>query len=216
MGRPYRTIIFDLDGTLIDSKPGILGSIRHALGRLGHELPEGHDLDWVLGPPLEEVMTRLLAWRGDGRTSLAVAHYRDHYGSGGLFEARPYDGIPVLLAELASSGRTLLVGTSKYTPFAQRVLDYFGLAGLFAGVYGTEPNARVTPKTDLIRRILTDRRLVAAETVVVGDREHDMIGARANGVAAVGAVYGYGTREELLAAGAEVLCETPDRLSDLV
>jgi phosphoglycolate phosphatase len=216
MGRPYRTVIFDLDGTLVDSKPGIHGSIRHALGRLGYEQAEVQDLDWVLGPPLEEVMTRLLEPLGDARTALAVAYYREHYGSGGLFDARLYDGVPELLADLVSPAKTLLVGTSKYTPFARSVLEHFGLAGYFAGVYGTEPNSRVTPKADLIRRILSDRRLVAAETVVVGDREHDMIGAWANGVAAIGAVYGYGTREELLAAGARVFCETPGCLRDLL
>jgi phosphoglycolate phosphatase len=216
MGRPYRTIIFDLDGTLVDSKPGIHGSIRHALGCLGHELAGGDDLDWVLGPPLEVVMTRLLASRGDDRTALAVAHYREHYGAGGLFDARPYEGIPELLDELSSSGRTLFVGTSKYTPFARRVLERFGLSGFFAGVYGTEPNARVTPKADLIRQILSDRQLDAVATVMVGDREHDIIGARSNGVAAIGAVYGYGTREELLSAGAEAFCDRPVGLLDLV
>lgn len=216
MVRPFRNIIFDLDGTLIDSKPGIHGSLRHALRRLGHELPEGHDLDWVLGPPLEEIMTRLLAEFGDTRVAEAVAYYREHYGAGGLVEARPYEGIPGLLADLDASGKTLLVATSKLTPFARRILEHFGLSGFFAGVYGTEPGPRALSKGALIGAILATRQLEPSDTVVVGDREHDMIGARTNALARIGATYGYGTREELITSGADVLCDAPGTLRDLL
>jgi phosphoglycolate phosphatase len=216
MGRPYRTIIFDMDGTLIDSKPGILGSLRHALGQLGHEFPEEEDLGWALGPPLDQIMARLLAPRGDTRIAEAVAFYRAHYGDGGLYDARPYDGIPDLLGELATSGRTLFVGTSKFTPFARQILDHFGLSAHFSGVYGTEPGGPVPTKADLIGSVLADRGADPADVVVVGDREHDLIGAQANGLAAVAVLYGYGSRAELAAAGADLFCETPGGLREFL
>src|SRR4051812_45783875 len=106
MTAPFRHVIFDLDGTLIDSRPGIHASSKQALGHLGHDL-DG-DLDWVLGPPLEDVMKRLLGPLGDDRTGLAVAYYREHSGARGLFEASPYDGIPAFLSELSRSGRPLV------------------------------------------------------------------------------------------------------------
>ena len=170
----------------------------------------------MIGPPLEEVMSRLLTPLGDDRTALAVAHYREHYGAGGLFNAHVYEGIPKLLTDLASSGRTLLVGTSKTTPFARRILEHFGLAGVFADVYGSDPGAPAPSKAEIFRRIMTDWNLPPSETVVVGDREHDILAARANGLAAVAVLYGYGSRAELASAGAEVFCETPDDLRDLL
>ena len=210
MPPPFRHVIFDLDGTLIDSKPGIHASLRHAFGRLGHEL--GGDLDWVLGPPLDDVVKRLLAPLGDDRVRMAVSYYREHYGDEGLFNARPYDGIPGLLADLRRSDRTLLVATSKLTPFARRVLDHFDLSGYFTRVDGNEPDAPTASKAELIKKLLIDLQIDPNEAAVVGDREHDMIGARSNHLRAVGALYGYGSREELLAAGADDLCDSPDSL----
>ncbi|SIO55140.1 phosphoglycolate phosphatase [Singulisphaera sp. GP187] len=216
MGPPFRHLIFDMDGTLVDSRAGIQGSIRHTLGRLGHVLPEATDLDPMIGPPLEEVMSRLLTPLGDDRTTLAVAYYREHYGAGGLFDAHVYEGIPKLLADLTASGRTLWVGTSKTTSFASRILDHFGLADPFSGIYGTDPGGPAPSKTQIFRRIVMEWRLPPAETVVIGDREHDIIAARANGLATVAVLYGFGSREELAAAGAEVFCKTPADLLDLL
>ncbi len=108
MGSPYRNVIFDLDGTLIDSRPGILAGIRHALAQLGHELPSNIPLDWAIGPPLEEVMARLLEPFGDNRIGQAVSHYHDHYGGVGLFFARPYEGISRLLGGMRNRGAVAL------------------------------------------------------------------------------------------------------------
>jgi phosphoglycolate phosphatase len=216
MGKPYRNVIFNLDGTLIDSRPGILAGIRHALAQLGHDLPSNIPLDWAIGPPLEEVMARLLEPCGDDRINQAVSHYRDHYGGVGLFFARPYEGISKLLRGMRTAGQSLFVGTSKLAPFAITVLEHFCLAEHFAGIYGAEADGRFSSKTDLIRHILNERRLDPRETVVIGDREHDIFSARANGVEVISVTYGYGTVAELLAAGADVLCNTPSRLRELV
>lgn len=204
---PYRTVIFDLDGTLVDSKPGIIAGIRHMLDALGHALPDGADLDWLIGPPIDQGFTRLLATFGDDRVAHAVATYREHYSSTGLYDVRPFDGIPELLDGLAAEGRTLLVGTSKLRPYAHRVLDHVGLAGHFAGVHGAEPDGRFQRKPDLLRHVVASRGLDPAETVMVGDRAHDVEAAHAAGLPVLAVGYGYGRRDELLAAGADVICD---------
>ena len=154
-------------------------------------------------------MARLLEPFGDDRINQAVSHYQDHYGGVGLFFARPYEGISRLLGGMRNAGQSLFVGTSKLAPFATTVLVHFCLAEHFAGIYGAEADGRFSSKTDLIRHILHERRLDPRATVVVGDREHDVISARANGVEVISVTYGYGTVAELRAAGADVLCDTP-------
>jgi phosphoglycolate phosphatase len=216
MGTPYRNVIFDLDGTLIDSRPGVLAGIRHALARLGHDLPSHVPLDWAIGPPPEHVMARLLKPLGDDRIAEAVSHYHDHYGNVGLFFARPYDGISKLLLSMRRAGQSLFVGTFKHAPLATAVLEHFCLAEHFAGIYAAETDGRFSSNTDLIRHILHERGLDPTTTVVVGDREHDVISAHANGVGVISVTYGYGSVAELRAAGADVLCNTPSRLRELV
>jgi phosphoglycolate phosphatase len=203
-------VFFDLDGTLLDSRGGIVAGLRRALREMGHELPENAELDWAVGPPLVEVMARLLAPFGDGRVAEAADRYREWYGKVGLFDARVYPGVPDLLATLRAAGKALFVCTSKRTVFARRVLEHFGLSRHFRAIRGTEPHGRFDRKAELIRDVLLEEGLRAEQTVLVGDREHDVIAARANGVGLIAAAYGYGTREELLAAGAEVLCSSPD------
>jgi phosphoglycolate phosphatase len=190
MSSPYRNVIFDLDGTLIDSRPGIQAAIRHTLAQLGHELPSNMPLDWAIGPPLEEVMARLLEPFRDDRINLAVSHYHDHYGGVGLFFARPYQGISRLLRGMRDAGQSLFVGTSKLAPFATVLLEHFCLAEHFAGIYGAGPDGRLSSKTELIRHILHERRLDPKATVIVGDREHDVIAAHTNGVGVIAVPYG--------------------------
>ncbi len=214
MAPPYRNVIFDMDGTLIDSKPGIQAGITHALRQLGHEVPSEFDLDWAIGPPLRDVMTRVLTGLGDNRVPEAITHYREYYGKTSIFNARLFEGIPELLNDLSSSGRALFVGTSKMIPFARMLVEHFGLSPYFVGIYGSELDGRNQQKTELIRHLLDDGGLDPARTVMVGDREHDVIGARANGIAVIGVTYGYGSREELECAGASVFCETPAGLME--
>jgi phosphoglycolate phosphatase len=209
-----RNVVFDLDGTLIDSRPGIVAGLRLALGRLGHELPADHPLDWAIGPPLAEVLTRLLSAFGDGRVEAAVLAYREWYGAVGIFDARVYPGVPAALDRLAASGKALFVATSKRADFARKVLDHFGLARRFRSVHGADPEGRLSGKPALLRHVLEAEGLAPGETVVVGDREHDVSGARANGLRVVGAAWGYGSREEL--AGADILCDSPEQLARLL
>jgi phosphoglycolate phosphatase len=213
LGDPFRYVLFDLDGTLVDSRPGIIAGLRHALAVLGHELP-ATPLDWAIGPPLADVLARLLARFGDGRVEEGVAAYRQWYGAVGLFDARPYPGVPEVLARLDAAGRSLFVATSKRVDFARTVVGQFGLAGFFRGVYGPGLDGQHARKDDLLRHLLASEGLAPAETVLVGDREHDVAAARANGLRVVGVVWGYGGRDEL--AEADALCDDPEQLPDLL
>jgi phosphoglycolate phosphatase len=214
--RLCRNVIFDLDGTLLDSKPGILAGLRHALSELGHELPADQALDWAIGPPLAEVMVQLLKPFGDARVEQAVLCYRSWYATTGLFDARPYPGIPDLLEQLTRQSKSLFVGTSKRTVFARTVLEHFGLASRFRAIYGAEPHGRFDKKADLLSHVLAVEGLEPAQTVLVGDREHDVVGGRANALRVVAVTYGYGSREELVSAGAVVFCDSPNQLAALL
>lgn len=209
------TVLFDLDGTLTDPKVGITTSIRHAMRELGRPLGPEVDLDWCIGPPLIDAFARLL----DGDRALAeagVAAYRARYGTVGLFENAVYPGIPDLLEALVADGRRLVLATSKPRVFAARILDHFDLARRFDAIHGSELDGTRVHKTDLLPWILEVEAIDPAAAVMVGDREHDVIGARAAGVATIGVAWGYGGEGELARAGAARLVETVDALADLL
>lgn len=206
-------ILLDLDGTLVDSEPGILASSHAALRALGHRTDD-LDLAGMIGPPLEEVMAQVLARLGDDRVDQAVAAYREHYGAEGLLAATPYPGISDMLEALPARGVALYVATSKRRVFAERILQRLGLIDRFAGVHGSEPGGALDRKAPLIAHVLQRHSLSAGRCLMVGDRSHDIVGATANGMAAVGVLWGYGDREELEAAGAwRVIAEPPDLMA---
>ncbi len=212
----FRSVLLDLDGTLVESKPGIVASYDAALRDLGHEPDRAFDLDFVIGPVLGDVMGTVLAHYGDDRVEAAIAAYRRHYAETGLFGAAPYDGIPALLERLRAEGLALFLATSKRTAFAVRILDHLGLSGHFAGLYGSEPDGFRDHKPELIADILRRHDLRPEETVMVGDRRYDVAGAHANGLRAVGVLWGYGGRAELEAAGADWIAATPADLLEIV
>jgi phosphoglycolate phosphatase len=206
-------VFIDLDGTLTDNKPGITGSMRHALDRLGMPVADDHDLDWVIGPPMQETL-RLLTG-SDELAAQALVHYRERYADIGLFENSVYDGIPQALAALKAAGPRLYVATSKPRVYAERILERFGLAGFFTIIFGSELDGTNIRKTDLLRHALSVSGETAAKSLMIGDREHDAIGALANGITPVGVLWGYGSREELTGAGVTRLCEQPAELAAL-
>lgn len=207
------TILLDLDGTLIDSLPGILSSCRAALCAMGLEPDPGLDLPSLIGPPIEDVMQVLLGPRSDDRIAEAVAAYRADYGQRGLFESLAYVGVAEALRALRSEGANLVVATSKRREFAERILEHIGLHGLFAAIHGSEPGGALDHKPELIAHIIQQYGLAAGRCVMVGDRRYDVVGAHANGMRALGVLWGYGTREELEAAGADGLVAEPAGLA---
>jgi phosphoglycolate phosphatase len=208
-----RAVLLDLDGTLTDSRPGIVGSYWATLRALGHEPDPAVDLTYVVGPPMDDVMGEVLAHYGDTRVEQAVAAYRAHYGEVGLFDNAVYDGIEALLAELRAAGRQVCLATSKRTVFARRILEHFRLDGYFDGIYGAEPGGARDHKPELIAHVLAAQSIDPATAVMVGDRRYDITGAHANRVRAIGVLWGYGGRAELEQAGADLLVDTPAELA---
>ena len=207
------TILLDLDGTLIDSEPGILSSCHAALRALGHTPDPSLDLSAFIGPPIDDIMRVLLEPYGDDRTTEAVAAYRADYGQNGLFLSRPYPGIAQALAALQGAGAQLILATSKRREFAQRILDHIGLADLFSAIHGSEPGGALDHKPELIAHIIERHDLAASRCVMIGDRRYDIIGAHANKMRALGVLWGYGNQEELEAAGADGLVAKPEDLA---
>jgi len=207
-----RAVLLDLDGTLVDSLPGIRASCLATLRALGHTPDPAMDYHSLVGPPLPEVMRRLLLSYGDDRIDAAVTAYRAHYAEAGMYEATLYPGIPEMLETLRATGAPLFVATSKRTMFARPILQRLGMADRLRGIYGTEPDGSLDDKAQLVAALLRAERLSPTETVMAGDRSHDIIGAHANGVRAMGVLWGYGSREELETAGAERLVASPAEL----
>jgi phosphoglycolate phosphatase len=204
-------ILVDLDGTLIDPKPGLIGSIQYALERLGHPAPPAEELLWMIGPPFRVSFPKLLG--SAERTEEAIAHYRERYIAGGMYDAVVYDGVPAALDALADAGCRLIVATAKPHFYARPILERFGLARHFAAIHGPELDGTRDHKADLIAHIIATHGVRPEAAVMLGDREHDVTAAARNGMAAIGVTWGYGSREELEKAGAAVLCSTPNELA---
>jgi phosphoglycolate phosphatase len=203
------TAIFDLDGTLTDPKLGITRSIQYALERLGEPVPQADALTWMIGPPLIRSFAKLV---GEVAAPEALALYRERFSTVGLSENAVYPGIPEALAQLRAQGVRLFVATSKPHVYARPIVEHFGLSAYFEAVYGSELDNRNADKADLLRVLIREQALDPREAVMIGDREHDAIGARANGLAAIGVSWGYGSRAELAAAGVAMIADSPDEL----
>ncbi|WP_299819896.1 HAD family hydrolase [uncultured Roseibium sp.] len=194
---PFTTLLFDLDGTLTDPFEGITRSIQYALEKMAAPVPEADELRWCIGPPLWESFPLLLGTDDRSRVDEAIGFYRERFTEKGLFENTLIDGIPETLDRLTASGHQLHVCTSKPHAYASRIVEYFGLMPYFGKVYGAELDGTRSAKAELIAHILQEEGIGASETVMIGDRKHDLIGANANKVAGIGVLWGYGSREEL-------------------
>jgi phosphoglycolate phosphatase len=208
-------IFFDLDGTLTDPKPGITRSIQYALQRLDHpNIPTEDELTWCIGPPLRTSFVQLLG--GDHSADRAVSFYRKRFSDIGLYENRVYDDIGDVLTTLRASGHRLFVATSKARVFADRIIDHFGLRNHFERVFGAELDGTRVDKSYLLAYALKEASVDPAKTLMIGDRSHDMIGAKNNGMKGIGVLYGYGSRDELIEAGAIHVCDAPKAILDCI
>jgi phosphoglycolate phosphatase len=213
---PTRSVLLDLDGTLVDSQPGISASCMAALRALGHEPDETFDVKRVIGPPLEDIMQVLLQPYGDDRIEEAVAAYRQHYGESGFLGSEPYPGIGSALEDLRQAGLRIYLATSKRETFANRILHHLGFAAYFDGIHGSVPGGALDHKPELLAHVLSQHNILPFHSVMVGDRRHDVSGAHAVGMRGLGVLWGYGTRDELEAAGADQLVESTADLARTV
>jgi phosphoglycolate phosphatase len=208
-----RTLLVDLDGTLTDNFAGISRSIRHALAALGAPEPDDATLRGCVGPPLRRSLPRLLGTDDAVVVEAAIGHYRERYADVGWQENEVYAGVADAIAGLAAAGTTLYLCTSKPQPFAERIVARFGFLPYFAGVYGADLAGALDDKAALVAHLGHREALDLSSCIMVGDREHDVRAARVNGARAVGVLWGYGSRQELLRAGAHALVAAPGDLA---
>jgi len=201
-------LLFDLDGTLTDSSPGIVRCIEHGLAAAGHHADEAERARRLIGVPLPDIFRSLLDSTDEQAIERAVAAYRTRYNETGMFENALYPGVADALDELYGSGHTLQVVTAKPAVSAARVLDHFGIARFFRAVHGPDLSARSYRKADFVRAALQLTGSDPTETTMIGDRVEDVEAAREHGVAAVAVAWGYGARQELLDAGPSYLAES--------
>ena len=203
-------ILFDLDGTIIDSSQGIFASIGYALEQLGCEPVSLEVLRTFVGPPLLESFLNL--GLSEEQAVQAVKHYRALYQQEAVFMVEPYEHIETTLAELSKTKR-LFLATSKPEVFAKQILEHLGFADYFEGIYGADLKGQRTEKADVIAYALASSQLTEPATMVmVGDRKHDLLGAQTHQLDSIGVLYGFGDQEELTAAGATAIATTPQEL----
>jgi phosphoglycolate phosphatase len=178
-------------------------------------VPTQDELLWCIGPPLHASFKALLGTT-DADADRAVDYYRERFGDVGLFENELYAGIEATLTAVAAPGRRLFVATSKPHVFADRIIDHFGLRPHFGRVFGSELDGTRVHKTDLLRYALDETATDPARAIMIGDRQHDIIGAANNGIATIGVLYGYGSRAELVDAGAGHLCKAPGEIPGFI
>lgn len=211
-----QNVLFDLDGTLIDSREGIVASLRHAFRALGLPVPAEVDLAAMIGPPLHVALRGLLDTSDSLLIARCVAAYRQHYAKVGVHGHRLYPDIVQTLETLRARGVRLYVATSKPVLFARRILAGLHLDHQFLAIHGSELDGSRADKAELIAHLLTQERLDPQACVMIGDRHFDIVGARANAMRAIGVSWGIGSREELHAAGAYAIVDTPGALPALL
>lgn len=206
-------IFFDLDGTLTDPLIGIATSVQHALTGLGGQERTHAELAAYIGPPLRGTFGMLLETEDPLVIEQAMGLYRERYGVVGLFENEVYLHVPAMLEALHAAGYALYIATGKPRIYAQKIVDHFDLGRYFTGVYGSELDGRFDNKAELLEYILREEHIEAARAVMIGDRSHDIVAAKKNGIPSIGITYGYGPLEELTGAEADTILASPSEIA---
>lgn len=208
----YEYLLFDLDGTLTDPVLGITNSVMYALKKYGIEVNDRRELYKFIGPPLTDSFENFYGF-SKAEAVNAVEYYREYYREKGIFENTVYDGIETLLKTLKDNGRTLLLATSKPKVFAEQILEYFKIAEYFTFVAGSNLDGTRVKKGEVIKYALENcMNIDLSKAVMIGDREHDIIGAKEAGMDSIGVLFGYGSRDELEKAGADKIVESVAKL----
>ena len=203
----YKYILFDLDGTVTDPGIGITNSVMHALRKFGIIEEDRRELYKFIGPPLADSFQRFYQF-SEEEAVLGIEYYREYYRDKGIFENVVYEGMEDLLTSLKETGAELILATSKPEEFAKRILEYFHLDGYFSFVAGATMDEKRVKKAEVITYALERNGIIdLSQVLMIGDREHDIIGAHETGVKAMGVLYGYGDRRELEKAGADYIAE---------
>ena len=212
----FDILFFDLDGTLTDPGLGITNAVMYSLEKYGIPLPERESLYKFIGPPLFQSYQLYFGF-SEEKSVEAVKFFREYFSVKGLFENEVYPGIPQLLEKLRSAGKTLCIATSKPEKFAEEILEHFDLAKYFHHICGAAFDESRGSKHEVIEYAIgrcgnPDRSRI----LMIGDREHDILGAKASGLASAGVLYGYGDRAEHQAAGADYIAESVEKLGEML
>ena len=207
-------LLFDLDGTLTDPFEGIINSARYALDKMRIEAPPAEELKWLIGPPLKDSIVELGIPKE--RVKEAVEAYREYFEPKGLYENSVYDGIKELLRDLKDKGFILALATSKPDIYAEQILAHFGLREYFSFIGGAEMDGSRTYKHEVIEHVIGSLKITDRENILMlGDRKHDIEGAKKAGVKSAGVLWGYGDRQELEEAGADYIVGDISELREL-
>ena len=205
----YKYYLFDLDGTLTDSGIGITNSVMYALEKFGIHVSDRSELYPFIGPPLTDSFRKYFGFTED-QAFQAVEYYREYFRAGGIFENEVYKGIPEMLEELKARNAVIALSTSKPYEFSVQILEHFGLRQYFDFIGAATMDGRVSKKADVIRQILDELGDIdAASVLMVGDRDQDVDGAKANHLHCAGVLWGYGSKDELMKAGADYIVSVP-------
>ncbi len=209
-------ILFDLDGTLTDSREGIINSVVYALKKFDIEVENLDSLIPFIGPPLLDSFQKYYHFSPE-KAAEALVYYREYFSVKGIFENQVYDGIKELLETLKARGYELLLATSKPEEYAKRIMDHFELSPYFSFIGGASMDEKRSSKSAVIHYVLTDNQITdLSEVIMVGDREHDVKGAKANGLEVIGVLFGYGSLEELQESGADYIAELPKDIAGIL
>lgn len=212
----YKTVLFDLDGTLTDSSPGIIRCLRGAIANVRPDFDFEQDLKPHIGPPIETIFSVLLNTEDQGLIQDAIKHYRSQYSEFGWEDNSVYTGIPDLLAGLCAHGFRLGVATSKAEVFAERILAHFGLASYFEVIGGSTLDGKRSRKSEVIGHVLEVGKFDPLRTLMVGDRSHDVHGAKSHNIECLGVTWGYGSYDELESSGAAAITNSPEEILSFV
>jgi phosphoglycolate phosphatase len=214
MNKEY--LLFDLDGTLTDPKEGITKSVQYSLRHFGIEVENLDELCCFIGPPLKDSFMEYYGF-GEEQAREAIDIYREYFAEKGLYENKAYEGVLDVLQSLLKAGKKLYVASSKPEVFVRKILKHFELDSYFLFMGGADMDETRVKKADVIRYVLKECGITDLDkTVMIGDRKHDVLGAKETGIASVGVLYGYGSRQELTEAGADVLAEKIFDLQNLL
>jgi len=204
----YTHLLFDLDGTITNPKLGITNAVIYALAKYGITDQSNDDLLKFIGPPLKDSFINYFGFTKEEAVT-AIEYFREYYRDKGLYENILYDGIGALLKTLKDNGYILAIATSKPTPFAKTILQYFELDGYFEFIGGSKLDNTRTAKSEVIEHVLENLNIQdISKVIMIGDREHDIHGAKSHNMKSIGVLYGFGSREEFEQSGADIIVES--------
>lgn len=212
----FQSILFDLDGTLTDAAPGITNSVKYALSKFGIDETDDNKLRKFLGPPLISSFMEFYGFSKE-KAQKAVEYYREYFVPHGIFENEVYSGIPKLLQKLKADGKTLIIATSKPETFAVQIAEHFEIDSYFDLIAGSNLDNTRSKKAQVIEYALKTLGILdRAHAVMIGDREHDIKGAKKTGLRSIGVLYGYASPGELENAGADFTASSPEELYTII